>query len=266
MNNQSKESIKWESPINNNSSTNRNKEVCLKFFPPTEVILCYFDVLGFKGLFKQHCLEEIATKLKSIVTATFAGICGHDSPLKCKVFSDSFIIWTEHIDYKSFHDLCRQISIILWKGFLSKTLPIRASISHGDCVLDPPHYLFLGQPFIKAYEKAEEQAWVGGRIVNGDYSPPNDFIIKGIEEGYLVKWKIPIKKIDEYKNTTIVEGKPEIFYENGIAIDMTHYVPGLPNSMKINDCGNGAPRKAEVYWDNAKTFVYKRMKTNSKIH
>ena len=104
MNNQSKESIKWNLPINNNSSINRNKEVCLKFFPPNKVILCYFDVLGFKGLFRQYCLEEIATKLKGIVTSTLAGICGTNSSLKYAIFSDSVIIWTEHIDYKSFHD------------------------------------------------------------------------------------------------------------------------------------------------------------------
>jgi hypothetical protein len=55
---------------------------------------------------------------------------------------------------------------------LEMGLPLRIGLAFGDCVVQPSRQLFVGLPFVYAYETEQRQEWVGGACHNSCYFAP----------------------------------------------------------------------------------------------
>lgn len=181
------------------------------------------DILGFRDLMRKRSITKIATDVDKLFSRS--GDHGLSwSSLKmtgrsCGVaragrahFSDTILLWTTPIlsedegHTATVLAFSRTVADLVLHGFLSG-LPLRGAIAYGECLIDEPKHLFIGQPIVDAYELETQQKWIGVAI------HPN--AEAGLAQ--LLGWDLPTICLCEYS----VPMKQTAQVKPGLAIDWT---------------------------------------------
>ena len=119
-----------------------------------------------------------------------AGTYEREMVLNRVVFSDTILMWA----------LVGETMELL-PGILGRlvaramdSMPLRAGLAFGDCVIDPANELYVGQPIIDAYHTEQAQEWVGGAFHPSCWRRPGlrDVLCRGYERS-AVKYAVPVK-------------------------------------------------------------------------
>lgn len=161
---------------------------------PYLVAMC--DVLGFTNLVATETLEEIHRRYLALVSHLGPHPLfrirteSHERELVLNrvVFSDTILFWAPAGDTM---DLLPHVLARIMGGSIA-TMPLRAGLAFGECIIDPANELYIGQPIIDAYHTEQAQEWVGGAFHPSCWGRP------GLREalcrdGSAVEYAVPVK-------------------------------------------------------------------------
>jgi hypothetical protein len=128
-------------------------------------------------------------------------------------------------------------------GRAMSSMPLRAGLAFGDCVIDPANELYVGQPIIDAYHTEQSQEWVGGAFHPSCWRRPGlrDALCRGYE-GSAVQYAVPVKAgaepLEYALNWPALAGSD--FTANALAA----------SALAASDAATGP----KVKWQNARRF------------
>ena len=127
--------------------------------------IAYFDVLGYKDLFKDKqsdilsFLYNIVRLTEDVMNATESGVI-FDNKFKVKSFSDNFIIMLDakkSDEYQSVKALSYLVAVLQLRFLEEYRILIRGGITKGDAYID--NNIVFGEGLIKAVELEETAAF-----------------------------------------------------------------------------------------------------------
>jgi hypothetical protein len=143
----------------------------------TDVVMAFFDVLGFSERVKNIGLKEIFRqyqKLVSIVKKRTEGrvivapvptgdgqlaLIGGHRHLQYAYFSDTVLIWTKY-DIPIIESFLDSILEFFCEALIMG-IPLRGCVTFGKAIMDSERSIFLGEPIIEGYLGEGAQSWVG---------------------------------------------------------------------------------------------------------
>lgn len=144
--------------------------------------LAFFDILGFVSIVKSTPLPDLSLRFNRLLNITETNIRPTNPDLYqtpqesifpnhpytlpyCEryIFSDSIIL----ISHDETSESALKLMIYSWRlfqTFLAAGFPLRGTITHGDLYINKSSNLVLGMALIDAYEKEQEQDWIGAYV------------------------------------------------------------------------------------------------------
>ena len=142
-----------------------------------EIVLAFFDVLGFSAKVHEIGLKKIFQHYRSLINllSEKAGdrvivvpvpegsgglaMVGGRRYLQYAYFSDTIMLWTKYElpVMESFLDSVTDF----FCAALSRGLPLRGCITFGQAIMDRDQGVFLGEPIIEGARGEAAQNWVG---------------------------------------------------------------------------------------------------------
>lgn len=166
--------------------------------PAAPYLIAMCDVLGFTSLVATTSLDEIHARYLALLAQLephplfrlTAGTYEREIVLNRVVFSDTILMWAPASDAMEL--LPNVLGPIMARAMGS--MPLRAGLAFGECVIDPANELYVGQPIIDAYHAEQSQEWVGGAFHPSCWRRPGlrDMLCKGYERS-AVKYPVPVK-------------------------------------------------------------------------
>ena len=166
--------------------------------PAAPYLIAMCDVLGFTGLVATTPLDAIHDRYLALLAELEphplfrmkAGTYEREIVLNRVVFSDTILMWAPVGETMEL--LPSVLGQIMARAMGS--MPLRAGLAFGDCVIDPANELYVGQPIIDAYHTERAQEWVGGAFHPSCWRRPGlrDLLCKGYERS-AVKYPVPVK-------------------------------------------------------------------------
>lgn len=161
--------------------------------PVAPYLIAMCDVLGFTRLVATTPLDEIHERYRALLAQLEphplfrikAGTYEREIVLNRVVFSDTILMWAPAGE-----------AMELLPGVLGQlmgramgSMPLRAGLAFGECVIDPANELYVGQPITE-----QSQEWVGGAFHPSCWRRPglHDVLCRGYE-GSAVKYPVPVK-------------------------------------------------------------------------
>ena len=143
-----------------------------------EVILAFFDVLGFSKRVEDGGLEPLYATYMQLVdlvrtmverdSCVIVSVPLGDGkaarvamyiPLSHAYASDTFLLWAPYRE-DGFPAFCRFCAEFLCRA-LELGLPLRGAISMGEAIIDMDNHVFIGMPLVESACAEKEQQWVG---------------------------------------------------------------------------------------------------------
>ena len=166
--------------------------------PAAPYLIAMCDVLGFTSLVATTPLDEIHERYRALLAQLEphplfrirAGTHERELVLNRVVFSDTILMWAPAGEAMEL--LPSVLGQIMGRAMGS--MPLRAGLAFGECVIDPANELYVGQPIIDAYHTEQSQEWVGGAFHPSRWRRPGlrDLLCKGYERS-AVKYPVPVK-------------------------------------------------------------------------
>lgn len=220
---------------------------------PYLVAMC--DVLGFTKLVATATLDEIHRRYLALVAdlgphplfRIRTGSHEREVVLNRVVFSDTILFWAPAGD--AIELLPHVVAQIMGQSMSS--MPLRAGLAFGECVIDPANELYIGQPIIDAYHTEQAQEWIGGAFHPSCWRHPGlrDLLGKGYERS-AVKYAVPVKA-----------GRPA----GGVQLEYALNWPALAGPDfsvdALTDLEGLAAAAAKIKWQNARRF-YEAVRAN----
>jgi hypothetical protein len=132
-------------------------------FERRETWVGVFDILGFKNIISntdnEYNLIYLESQLNDLFEAIDKTYLAHGN-IEVFSFSDTFIILTKDLDISSYPWFLLQCRELINRS-IEIQLPLRGAISVGTIFESRDPLIFLGSPFVEAYEYAEDQDWIG---------------------------------------------------------------------------------------------------------
>lgn len=160
------------------------------------VAMC--DVLGFTRLVSTAPLDEIHRRYVALVAhlephplfRIRTGSHEREVVLNRVVFSDTVLFWAPAGDAMEL--LPHVVAQIV--GHAISSMPLRAGLAFGECIIDPANELYIGQPIIDAYHTEQAQEWIGGAFHPSCWRHPGllELLCKGYERS-AVEYAVPVK-------------------------------------------------------------------------
>ncbi len=217
-----------------------------------QVLLAFFDVLGFEERFTLHGLDAIYTLYTDLIHGTLIASAGQKKlslaaggfhgelregyltlPIQYSYFSDTILLWARfHNAYVgTFLDRC--------SGFFCEAfrfgVPLRVAISIGDAVLHTPTSMFLGAPLIEAARTEAAQDWVGVALS------------KSVREiGF------PPDRVQRY-DPPVKAGKEDLL--SGLSLDWPRYWRNFVRGSSVEALRKLRSDRFPQYYDNAEAFA-----------
>ena len=211
---------------------------------PKEIVLFFFDVLGFGERVAELGLPQILKQYQSlldmvraraggrvVLTAmpvdetTMVPVVGY-LDLHSAYFSDTIMLWAEYDDLR--FQVAVDIVLDFFCDCLKNGLPLRGAVAFGEAVMDLPNGIFLGQPIIEAARAEAAQRWSGcgfgpslddfPRLGPVDRFMPYSAHVKAGREEYLRelvldwprRWRSSLAQVDIH---AVIEGYQRPGYE-----------------------------------------------------
>lgn len=201
------------------------------------------DVLGFSDLVRTKPLEQLcgeylrlleeARKLAGAQQGAEFGREGFHllfDPVELAVFSDTILVWSDPIPseleashaqrsddddeefeqdvpgYVASDRFIWTVCALIEAGILA-ALPLRVGIAFGPCVIDRDGEIYLGLPFVDAYEVEKMQEWIGAACHPSCLDAPSFARLSpasagGPQPGPIIRRIVPTKA-DYYLDWTI---------------------------------------------------------------
>jgi hypothetical protein len=166
--------------------------------PAAPYLIAMCDVLGFTRLVATTPLDEIHERYRALLAQLEphplfrikAGTYAREMVLNRVVFSDTILMWAPAGETMEL--LPGVLGQIMGRAMGS--MPLRAGLAFGECVIDPANELYVGQPIIDAYHTEQSQEWVGGAFHPSCWRRPGlrDALCRGYE-GSAVQYPVPVK-------------------------------------------------------------------------
>jgi hypothetical protein len=211
------------------------------------------DVLGFTNLVATATLEEIGRRYLAMV----AELGPHplfrirtdtherESVLNRVVFSDTILFWAPAGEAMELlpHVLARIM------GRSLETMPLRAGLAFGECIIDPANELYIGQPIIDAYHTEQAQEWIGGAFHPSCWDRP------GLREALCggpapsaVEYAVPVKAGGRGAGMPLEH-----------ALNWPAQAGPAVSGTALAALEAGAPAAAQAKWRNARRFYEDRI-------
>lgn len=163
--------------------------------PAAPYLIAMCDVLGFTSLVATAPLDEIHERYLALVAQLEphplfrikTGTHEREIVLNRVVFSDTILMWAPAGDAMEL--LPNVLGQIMARAMGS--MPLRAGLAFGDCIIDPASELYVGQPIIDAYHTEQAQEWVGGAFHPSCWRRPG--LRDALSERSAVKYPVPVK-------------------------------------------------------------------------
>jgi hypothetical protein len=215
--------------------------------PAGPYLIAMCDVLGFTRLVATTPLDEIHARYRALLAQLEphplfrikAGTYAREIVLNRVVFSDMILLWAPAGEAMEL--LPSVLGQIMGRAMSS--MPLRAGLAFGDCVIDPANELYVGQPIIDAYHTEQSQEWVGGAFHASCWRRPGlrDALCRGYE-GSAVQYAVPVKAgaepLEYALNWPALAGSD--FTANALAA----------SALAASDAATGP----KVKWQNARRF------------
>ena len=166
--------------------------------PAAPYLIAMCDVLGFTSLVATTPLDAIHDRYLALLAELEphplfrmkAGTYEREIVLNRVVFSDTILMWAPVGETMEL--LPSVLGRIMARAMGS--MPLRAGLAFGDCVIDPASELYVGQPIIDAYHTEQAQEWVGGAFHPSCWRRPGlrDVLCRGYERS-AVEYPVPVK-------------------------------------------------------------------------
>lgn len=161
-------------------------------------LIAMCDVLGFTNLVAATPLDEIYKRYLALVAELDphplfrikTGTYEREIVLNRVVFSDTILLWAPAGDTMEL--LPHVLAQIM--GRAVRSMPLRAGLAFGECIIDPANELYIGQPIIDAYHTEQAQEWMGGAFHPSCWKRPGfrDLLCKEYERS-AVEYTVPVK-------------------------------------------------------------------------
>jgi hypothetical protein len=213
-----------------------------------EYLVAMCDVLGFTHLVATTALDDIHARYLALVEALdphpiyriMPGTYAREIVLNRVVFSDTILYWAPAGDTMEL--LPSVLGQVMGQAMCS--MPLRAGLAFGECIIDPTREIYIGQPIIDAYHTEKEQEWIGGAFHPSCWKQRGllDVLCKGRERS-AVKYPVPVKasapatraKLEYALNWPVLAG------------------PDFPvDALAASEAR--APHGAKVKWQNTRRF------------
>ncbi len=164
--------------------------------PSGQFLIAMCDVLGFTNLVATTALDEIYKRYFALVGQLEPHPLFRIKPdtyereivLNRVIFSDTILLWAP--DSETLEVLPHVLGQIV--GSAVGSMPVRAGLAFGECVIDPANEIYIGQPIIDAYRTEQAQEWMGGAFHASCWTRPGlrDVLCHGRSA---VKYEVPVK-------------------------------------------------------------------------
>lgn len=166
--------------------------------PSRPYLIAICDVLGFANLVAATPLDEIYARYEALVARLDphplfrirTGTYQREIVLNRVVFSDTILWWAPAGETMAIlpHVLAQIMASAV------ESMPLRAGLAFGECVIDPAHEIYIGQPIIDAYRTEQAQEWMGGAFHPSCWEHPGlrDELCRGYERS-AVAYDVPVK-------------------------------------------------------------------------
>jgi hypothetical protein len=216
--------------------------------PSAQYLVAMCDVLGFTQLVATTALDDIHKRYLALVEKLephpffriASGTYAREIALNRMVFSDTILYWAPA------GDTMELLPVVLGQiiGQTLSSMPLRAGLAFGECIIDPAREIYIGQPIIDAYYTEKEQEWVGGAFHPSCWQQRGllEVLCKGHERS-AVKYPVPVKargsaggvRLEYALNWPVLAG-PDFSVEELTALE------------------DRAPPGAKVKWQNTRHF------------
>ena len=166
--------------------------------PSGKYLIAMCDVLGFTNLVSATPLDEIYKRYMALLTQLEPNPLFRIKPVTYEreiildrvVFSDTILCWAPAGE--AVEVLPVVIGQIMARAVGS--MPLRAGLAFGECVIDPANDIYIGQPIIDAYRTEQAQEWMGGAFHPSCWTMHGllEKLCKGYERS-AVKYAVPVK-------------------------------------------------------------------------
>lgn len=167
--------------------------------------VAYFDMLGLKTATLRNpaeawkalnSLRDCMDKILSLTVEVTSKSVVLKNRIQAFILADSVLVFTGEDEL---YDLAAILTLTstLFAQALSKCVPLRGAITHGEFFYNLDQHLFCGIPFVRAYETERKAQWSGVVIddaVLEHYKKWFDDMPK-CQDGapIIVSWNIPLK-------------------------------------------------------------------------
>ena len=164
--------------------------------PTGQYLIAICDVLGFTNLVGSTPLDQIAQRYLSLLAELDPHPLFRITPatyerevvLNRVVFSDTILMWAPA------GDTMEILPFVLAQlmGNAVGSMPLRAGLAFGECVIDPGNELYIGQPIVDAYRTEQAQEWMGGAFHPSCWARGGfrDALLHG---GSAIEYPVPVK-------------------------------------------------------------------------
>ena len=130
---------------------------------PKDTWVGVFDILGFKNeiekLDNEYNRMLLESKLKDLYQVLESDIMDHGK-IKYFAFSDTIVLFTQNMKIESYPWFLLQCEQLIIKSICVE-LPLRGAMSFGTAYINKNPIMIMGEPFVEAFEYAEDQDWIG---------------------------------------------------------------------------------------------------------
>jgi hypothetical protein len=166
--------------------------------PSGRYLIAMGDVLGFTNLVAATRLDEIYERYMALraqlepspLFRMKPGTYEREIVLNRVVFSDTILWWAPEGETV---ELLPHVIGQIMAGAVG-SMPLRAGLAFGECVIDPANEIYIGQPIIDAYRTEQAQEWMGGAFHPSCWTLPGlrDTLCRGYERS-AVEYPVPVK-------------------------------------------------------------------------
>jgi hypothetical protein len=178
------------------------------------------DILGFSKLVKDYPADVVVKDILSWVRkALYHSTHKNNFPqhvptlkelqthahLGLVWFSDTIMLYTNEDNDESIRTLITTLSWLLFETIFNPYARLRCGVSYGQAVIEPENAIYVGKPFVEAFELEKSQAWSGGALT----SKAVQRIPEEAREGQNINWwvvpyKVPLKE-DKHLQTLAID-------------------------------------------------------------
>jgi len=156
--------------------------------------VAYFDILGFSNMVESFPVNFVLEKYKVAIDTSndYSEAC----KIKVKLFSDSFVFYTENDSQDSFRGITTASAVLFQKMFL-KEIPMRGCLNVGQFYADEKNGVFFGQAITEAHNLAEGQNWLGFVLTEKTREKQMDFESVGFKSNNKLRYleyEVPYKQ------------------------------------------------------------------------